>query len=380
MLPMGPSVDSGNRGSTGNTTRTDHYNHGGYWDPLVRGFGPVNVFNDEVINTDAQQLDQAESHSRINNDERNISNQIDRNNNRNNNNNNKDEERRNKDQRHNNNQSSRDLSRQQRGSPWAQSTADMSFRDQSKQFNKGRAKYRKKATPSNKQLISYVNKKSSRKMRRNLRGKIEATAMEICNQQSKAGQHVRQMVQEYMHKRKYGDVPKAKPDHCIRILLGQFNSLGIFTGMTKVHQLNNIINDFGIDIMGGSETQADWRFVKEEHRFGNLFGRGRPTRSVAANNTAEPKMRRDQKGGTGMVAFGRVSTFVRESPKDPSNLGRFCSMLLSGGGKKTRFVQLYVPGDPGRNSKGFTVWDQQCRVWEKKEICAALESFCLSRL
>ena len=110
MLPMGPSVDSGNRGSTGNTTRTDHYNHGGYWDPLVRGFGPVNVFNDEVINTDAQQLDQAESHSRINNDERNISNQINRNNNRNNDNNNKDEDRRNKDQRNNNNQSSRDLS------------------------------------------------------------------------------------------------------------------------------------------------------------------------------------------------------------------------------------------------------------------------------
>ena len=62
------------------------------------------------------------------------------------------------------------------------------------------------------------------------------------------------MVQEYMHKGKYADVTKAKPDHCIRILLGQFNSLGIFTGMTKVHQLNNIINDFGIDIMGGSET------------------------------------------------------------------------------------------------------------------------------
>ena len=63
--------------------------------------------------------------------------------------------------------------------------------------------------------------------------------------------------------------------------------------------------------------------MKEEHQFGNLFGRGRATRSVAANNTAEPKMRRDQKRGTGMVAFGQVATFVREAPKDSSNLGCF---------------------------------------------------------
>ena len=67
-----------------------------------------------------------------------------------------------------------------------------------------------------------------------------------------------------------------------------------------------------------------------------------------------------------MVAFGRISTFVKESPKDPSNLGRFCSMLFTGGGKKTRLVQLYVPSNPGKKSKGFTVWDHQSRVWEKK--------------
>ena len=165
---------------------------------------------------------------------------------------------------------------------------------------------------------------------------------------------------------KYGNVPKAKSDDCIRLFLGQFNSLGLFTGMKKVHQLNNIVNEFGIDVMGDSETQADWRFVKEEHHSRNLFGKGREVRSVAANNTAEPKMRRDQQGGTGMVAFGRVASFVKDSPKDPSNFGRFCSMLLTGGGKKTRLVQLYAPGDPGRRSKGFTVWDQQSRVWEKQ--------------
>ena len=64
--------------------------------------------------------------------------------------------------------------------------------------------------------------------------------------------------------------------------------------------------------------------------------------------------------------MGRVAAFVKDTPKDPSNLGRFCSMLLAGGGKKTQIVIIYVPGDPGRNSKGETVWDQHSRVWEKK--------------
>ena len=344
MSPLGPSVDSGYRGSRVNATRGDHFNHGGYWDPMVRGYGPVNVFNDEEFDTETSKLDQNEPSSHSNSGSRSSSNQNNSNNNRNNNNNNN-EDRRNDDPRHNNNQSNRNSSRQRRGSRWAQSTADRNFRDQSKQFDKGRAKYKKKTTPSNEQLITYVNKRSGRKRRNKTRDQIEATASEICSQQSKAGRHVRQMVQEYMQDGKYGKVPKEKPDDCIRLFLGQFNSLGLFTGMKKVHQLNNIVNDFGIDVLGGSETQADWRFVKEEHQFRNLFGKGREVRSVAANNTAEPKMRRDQQGGTGMVAFGRVASFVKESPKDPSNLGRFCSMMLSGGGKKTRLV-----------------WDQQSRV------------------
>ena len=93
--------------------------------------------------------------------------------------------------------------------------------------------------------------------------------------------------------------------------------------MKKVHQLNNIVSDYGIDVMTGSEPQADWRFVKEAHQFKKLFGKGKEVRSVAANNTAEAKMRRDQQGRTVMMEIGRVATFVKEIKKDPSNLGRF---------------------------------------------------------
>ena len=177
---------------------------------MVWRYGPVNVFNDKEFDTEISKLDQNELNSHSNSGSRSSSNQNNNNNNRNNDNNNN-EDRRNDDPQHNNNQSNRNSSRQQRGSRWAQSTADRNFRDQSKQFDKGRAKYKKKTTPSNEQLITYVNKKSGKKRRNKTKDQIEATASEICSQQSKAGRHVRQMVQEYMQDGKYGKVPKANP-------------------------------------------------------------------------------------------------------------------------------------------------------------------------
>ena len=371
MLPVGPSVDNGYRGSRDNAIRGDHENQGGFWDPLVRGYGPINVFNEEEINAPAyltvQTRRRPKSNNGRNNDNNKNSNNNSSNNNKNNdnNNNNYGDDRRD-DHQQGKRQSNRRISRQQRGSRWSQSTAERKFRDQSKMFDRGHSKYKEENSPSTADLISYVAKKSNKKRTKGNKHNLEATAAEISNSKSTAGQRVRELVRAYMTDGKYGNLPKEKPDDCIRLFLGQFNSLGIFTGMKKVQHLNNVFRDFSVDVMGGCETQADWRFVTEEHQFGNLFGKGKKVRSVAANNTAEPKMKRDQRGGTGLCAMGRVAAFVKDTPKDPSNLGRFCSMLLAGGGKKTRIVIIYVPGDPGRNSKGETVWDQHSRVWEKK--------------
>ena len=160
-------------------------------------------------------------------------------------------------------------------------------------FDLGSAKYKANSTPSISDLLTYVTKKSNRKRVNDIKSNLEATASEICTAKSKAGQRVRELVQAYKTDGKYGSVPRTKPDGCIRIFLGQFNSLGIFTGMRKVEQLNNVFNDFKVDVIGGCETQADWRFVKEEHQLKNIFGKGKKVRCVSANNTAEPKIQRD---------------------------------------------------------------------------------------
>ena len=61
MSARSPSVVSGYRGSRVSATWGNPANSGEFWDPLVRGYGPVNVFNEEEIRTtnekNARQID-----------------------------------------------------------------------------------------------------------------------------------------------------------------------------------------------------------------------------------------------------------------------------------------------------------------------------------
>ena len=111
MLPMGPSVGNSYRGWRGDTTRGIHTSSNTFWDPLVRDYGPVNVFNEEEIDTTtakvAQDIRSPASRSLG-------TRYRDKHNNNNENNNNEDQ--RNDDPRRNNNKSNQELSRQQRGS------------------------------------------------------------------------------------------------------------------------------------------------------------------------------------------------------------------------------------------------------------------------
>ena len=224
MSPMGPSVGNGYRGRRGDATGGLRTIGGNFWDPLVRDYGPANVFNEEEIDTTTAKVGgpspppQRQRHDR---------NYRDKNNNKKEENNNN-EDRRNDDPRQSNNKSNRELSRQQRGSRWAQSNADKKFRDQSKQFDRGSSKYKKNSTPTNEQLLTFVNKRSRKKRCKTSTRQIEATATEICNRKSKAGQKVRELVHDYLNDGRYGNVPKVKPDDCVRLFLGQFNIVSVF--------------------------------------------------------------------------------------------------------------------------------------------------------
>jgi hypothetical protein len=136
----------------------------------------------------------------------------------------------------------------------------------------------------------------------------------------------------------------------------------------KIRHLNRIMRDYGGDLLAGCETRTDWRFVtKEEDRFANLFGDGSPMRGIAASNTNDDKIHRDQWGGTCITAAGRFSSFVTEVGADTTGLGRWSWVHAGGGGKSTRIIAAYQPcGKRSRRTRGESVWDQHSRYFEAR--------------
>jgi hypothetical protein len=91
-------------------------------------------------------------------------------------------------------------------------------------------------------------------------------------------------------KRAYGRILVDKPDNVARMMYENFSSLSIFANEwrkhKKIHQMNKLASDYGIDLLSGCKTQTDWQFVtNEERKFCNLLRDGQPTRGSCAFNT-----------------------------------------------------------------------------------------------
>ena len=82
--------------------------------------------------------------------------------------------------------------------------------------------------------------------------------MELRHQEATLSLRVKHQLDAFWQNGNYGTAPKAKHANSIRIAVENFNSLGILTGMRKVNTINNLIRDFNVDVIVGSETQADW--------------------------------------------------------------------------------------------------------------------------
>ena len=99
-----------------------------------------------------------------------------------------------------------------------------------------------------------------------------------------------------MHTQAYEQAPQEKPDDCIRVIMENFNSLGVFTNGTKINSLNKLCWKYNTDDLAGCKTQANWRQATDEQQFRNLIGVGVENRSVVAYNINEC-MQRNQHGG-----------------------------------------------------------------------------------
>lgn len=160
-----------------------------------------------------------------------------------------------------------------------------------------------------------------------------------------------------------GYIPREKETQFVRVAFENVNSIGPGWKIDKLNK--DVIPSLEVDVFLFNELQQDWRAVPTEKRFIHQLQPGISRRGLFANNQTERSLGKDQPGGTGLVAMGRISDLVREIGCDNTQLGHWCWITIDGGaGVKTRIVSVYNPVQ-SRNGKGHTVWEQHQRFYQR---------------
>jgi hypothetical protein len=214
--------------------------------------------------------------------------------------------------------------------------------------------------------MASIQRKNQTALLRKNNSHLAETAFQIAQHESGARNQITRQIDDFWRKTAYGKAPGSKPDNCIRVVMENFNSLGVFTNGVKINALNKLCRKFNTDILAGCKTQADWRQASNEQQFRNIIGVGMDTRSVVAHNINE-RMKRNQHGGCAMMAMGRFSAEVVETGVDHYVLGQWCWMRVGSGDKKTRIVMAYQPsGSRSSNTAGTTVCEQHEQYFEAR--------------
>eukprot|EP00956_Cyclotella_meneghiniana_P022756 scaffold43409_cov41-Cyclotella_meneghiniana.AAC.5 len=151
------------------------------------------------------------------------------------------------------------------------------------------------------------------------------------------------------------------------VIYQEKRKLNIIGPRWKVDKLNkDIIPSLEVDVFMLNELQRDWRATpKEEHLTQVLLPGVAKHGVVVANNTTERSLGRDQPGGTGILALGRMSDLVTETGQDTTGLARWVWItIIIGLGIRTRLVAAYNPVRPN-NGKGNTVFEQNQRLYQR---------------
>ncbi len=143
------------------------------------------------------------------------------------------------------------------GSCWADSESTQRFCAQSAQFDTGNKAFCLRTHPTAAEIMSKIHKDNRISQLCNNRSQLTATAYQITQHEQSATSQIRKQVEEFWHKPAYGKAPREKPSDCVRVIMENFNSLGVFTNSTKINALNKICREFKADVLAGCKTQAD---------------------------------------------------------------------------------------------------------------------------
>jgi hypothetical protein len=179
-----------------------------------------------------------------------------------------------------------------------------------------------------------TNRESRKALRWRNNSQLAVTAIELAQAECSASRQVNNTISKIWEEEKYGHAPREKSDHSIRIVMENFNSQCITSSNSKINAINNLRQDFKVDILCGCKTQVNWRQVPESCRFHNLIGAGTQTRSIVVHNINK-KMRVNQYGRCAIMAMNTIAPEVVESGVNHTGLGRWCWIRIGSGKKKT---------------------------------------------
>jgi hypothetical protein len=103
------------------------------------------------------------------------------------------------------------------------------------------------------------------------------TAHQLAQAEDAAFRQVTKTISLLWNNDEYGHTPHKKPKHSICLVMKNFNSLCITSDNSKINAINNLCQDFKVDLLCGWETQVDRHQVPESCHFHNLFGAGTET-------------------------------------------------------------------------------------------------------
>ena len=234
------------------------------------------------------------------------------------------------------------------------------FEGNTLQLYYGARKFKRRLQVSASKIINYVNREHRHRQykEKNNRDELQVSTMEMILMEQVAMNTVSLEVEEFDWRDRYGNFPRKNPEDCSRLMLENWNSLGLFTQKKKVSDVNMMIAQYEVYGLGGCEPQADWRFSDVKHKFHKLLMKCKERKIIIWFNYTEEKIARGQRGGMEMIAIGRFSTFVLDRSTDPTNLGRWCLLLLGGPEKKMRLCTASQLCNPGGFTANQTVWDQ----------------------
>ena len=133
----------------------------------------------------------------------------------------------------------------------------------------------------------------------------------------------------------HGDELGPKNDSNIRIFFENIDGFGIdkrspaYNDNKKIEYFNSLMSHLNADIYGGVETRTNWSMLPGTHNIERVLDLREGNCTITAHNEHE-QFSIAQQGGTFLVATTEAAELVCKKGKDPTGLGRWCWLKLSG--------------------------------------------------